>query len=336
MSDSEHICVLGGGSWGIALASMLDENGHDVRIWEYSNDDAEELATKRESAKRLPGVKLKNHILVTSDISVAAVGAEIFMFVVPSHTVRETALSLTEVCSSARLFVNCSKGIENESFSRMSEVICQTIPQATKRNTATLSGPSHAEEVSRRMPTSVVVGCESQAAADAAQSILSNQYFRVYTTTDIVGVELGGAVKNIIAIAAGICAGLGLGDNSAGALITRGLAEIVRLGERLGADPRTFSGLSGLGDLVTTCMSSHSRNRHVGKCIGCGQTLTQVLTDMVMVAEGVKTTESVYRLSRDLNVDMPITEQVYYILFQEKDPRIAVTELMNRDLKSEN
>lgn len=329
------VCVLGGGSWGITIAALLHDNGHDVRIWEFNPDDAEVLRSTREHVTKLPGVILSNDILITSDVKKAAHDAEIVFFVVPSHTVRASSKLLGEISGRDFIAVNCAKGIENETFQRMSEVIASEMPALETGRIMTLSGPSHAEEVSRKVPTSVVIAGTSESISKEVQVILNNEYFRVYTSTDIVGVELGGSVKNIIAIAAGISHGLGFGDNTSGALITRGLAEIVRLGKSLGADPMTFSGLSGLGDLVTTCMSRHSRNRYVGEQIGKGQTLTEVLANMVMVAEGVKTTRSVFHFSRKLGVEMPITEQVHSILFEEKDPLMAVSDLMKRDLKPE-
>ncbi|MFH1893342.1 MAG: NAD(P)H-dependent glycerol-3-phosphate dehydrogenase [Candidatus Zixiibacteriota bacterium] len=331
----KSIAVLGGGSWGIALSILLHENGHRVSIWEFNPEDAEILRTTREHKQKLPGVSLAEDIVVTSQIDTAVANAEMIFFVVPSHTVRSTAHLLTDKGLRDAIFVNCAKGIENNTCLRMSEVISSEIPDMDRQKITTLSGPSHAEEVSRRMPTSVVVAGESEEVAASVQRLLTNDYFRVYTSPDLTGVELGGSVKNIIAIAAGIVHGLGFGDNTGGALMTRGLAEIVRLGGTFGADPMTFAGLSGLGDLVTTCISKHSRNRHVGEEIGRGKTLNEVLSGMVMVAEGVKTTQSVHSLAKRLGIEMPITEQIYLILFEGKDPLVAVRELMSRDLKSE-
>jgi glycerol-3-phosphate dehydrogenase (NAD(P)+) len=336
MSGSKQVAVFGGGSWGIALTLVLNANGHDVVIWEFDERDAESLQYTRENPERLPGIRIPDGITVTSDLSEATADAEIVLFVIPSHTIRQTAGNLSKLKRDINLYVNCAKGIENETCLRMSQVITEEIPGADSSNVVTLSGPSHAEEVSRGLPTSVVVACESLDAAQRAQRILNNENFRLYTSSDIVGVELGGSVKNIIAIAAGISVGLGFGDNTAGALMTRGLAEIARLGREFGADPLTFAGLSGIGDLITTCMSKHSRNRYVGECIGKGQTLREVLSQMVMVAEGVNTTRSVHDLAGRLGVEMPITDQVYRILFEEKDPLQAVRELMSRDLRSEN
>ncbi len=336
MSDSKRVAVFGGGSWGIALTLVLNANGYDVVIWEFDERDAESLQNTRENPEKLPGIRIPDGVTVTSDLSKATANAETALFVIPSHTIRQTSENLSILKRDISLYVNCAKGIENDTCLRMSQVIAEEIPGADSSNIVTLSGPSHAEEVSRGLPTSVVVACESLDAAQHVQRLLNNEYFRLYTSSDIVGVELGGSVKNIIAIAAGISAGLGFGDNTAGALMTRGLAEIARLGRELGADLLTFAGLSGIGDLVTTCMSKHSRNRYVGECIGKGQTLREVLSQMVMVAEGVNTTRSVHDLAGRLGVEMPITEQVYRILFEEKDPLQAVNELMSRDLRSEN
>lgn len=329
------VCVLGGGSWGIAIARLLDSNGHSVSIWEFDPEDAENLLRTREHAKKLPGIRLPDRVGVTSNIGEAIHDAQFVCFVVPSHAVRETASLLSHDEIPGRIYVNCAKGIECDTGMRMSEVIASRIPYADDSNIVTLSGPSHAEEVAECKPTSVVAASRSMESAEAVQELFSNNKFRVYTSSHILSVELGGSVKNIIAIASGICHGLGFGDNTSGALITRGLAEIVRLGEALGADSRTFAGLSGLGDLVTTCLSRHSRNRSVGERIGRGERLSEILSSMLMVAEGVNTTRSVYELSKKLGVEMPITEQVYHILFEEKDPLVALRELMTRDLKPE-
>jgi glycerol-3-phosphate dehydrogenase (NAD(P)+) len=233
------------------------------------------------------------------------------------------------------IIVNLAKGIENDTLCRMSEVLKEELPSNLHDKIVTLSGPSHAEEVSRKIPTTVVVAGFQEGIAKKIQQTFMNPYFRVYTNSDIIGVELGGSLKNVIAIASGICDGMGLGDNSRGALITRGLAEITRLGEKLGAKRETFAGLSGLGDLVTTCISKYSRNRFVGEQIGKGKTLDQILKEMTMVAEGIKTTKSAYHLSIRYKVEMPITEQVYRVLFEDKQPQQAIAELMTRDPKSE-
>jgi glycerol-3-phosphate dehydrogenase (NAD(P)+) len=330
-----NVCVLGGGSWGIALAVLLRGNGKAVSLWEFNEADADILRAKREHESKLPGIRIPSPVSITSALEVALRDAQMLFFAIPSHTIRSAARKLESLNVAGAVYVNCAKGIELETHLRMSEVLIAEIPAATESNVVTLSGPSHAEEVSRGLPTSAVVAGKSRETCELVQKALNNERFRVYTSPDIIGVELGGSVKNIIAIAAGICSGLGFGDNTTGALLTRGLAEISRLGRRLGADPLTFAGLSGLGDLVTTCISRHSRNRYLGLRIGEGLRLREVLAEMVMVAEGVNTTNSVYHLSKNLGVEMPITEQVYRILFEEKDPRLAVRELMGRDLKAE-
>jgi glycerol-3-phosphate dehydrogenase (NAD(P)+) len=273
----KNVCVLGGGSWGIAVARLLFDNGHHVSIWEFNPKDAETLQKTREHAQKLPGIRLPDQISVTTDLKEASRDAEIICFVIPSHTVRQTSSLLEAQNEVGKIYVNCAKGIEAETGMRMSEVIAAEIDDAGDSNIVTLSGPSHAEEVAKHLPTSVVVAGKSAEAAETVQRLFNNEYFRVYTSPHILSVELGGSVKNIIAIASGICVGLGFGDNTSGALITRGLAEIVRLGNALGGDAMTFAGLSGLGDLVTTCLSQHSRNRHVGERIGRGETLTEIL-----------------------------------------------------------
>lgn len=329
------IAVLGAGSWGIATSALLSSNGHQVSLWEFDHLEMTKLSQEREHKKKLPGIVIPKEIEITDDLTYATSGAEILALALPSHTVREVAKKLAELNLVDPVIVNLAKGIEDDTLSRMSEVLEEELPSNLHDKIATLSGPSHAEEVSKKIPTTVVVAGFQEEIAKNIQQTFMNQYFRVYTTSDIVGVELGGSLKNVIAIASGICDGMGLGDNSRGALITRGLAEIIRLGERLGAKRETFAGLSGLGDLVTTCISKYSRNRFVGEQIGKGKTLDQVLKEMTMVAEGVKTTRSAYRLSIKYEVEMPITEQVYKVLFGNKQPRQAMSELMTRGPKSE-
>lgn len=314
---------------------LLHDNGHRVSIWEFFPEEADRLANERESKGRLPGTIIPDEISISSDLELSTESADLICFVVPSHTVRATARKLSALRPEAELYVNCAKGIENKSLKRMSEVLLDEMVHVNPAQILTLSGPSHAEEVAGRLPTSVVAAGESEPNALVVQEAFNNEMFRVYSSTDLVGVELGGSVKNVIAIASGICQGLGFGDNTSGALITRGLAEIVRLGERMNADPMTFAGLSGLGDLVTTCLSRHSRNRFVGEEIGKGRKLSEILGSMTMVAEGVRTTESVHSLAKREGVEMPIAEEVYRILFEEKDPKLAVRDLMTRDLKAE-
>lgn len=322
----EKVAVLGAGSWGTALAILLANKGLDINLWEPFPDLAENLRQSRVNSKFLPGVPIPPQIFITSDLSEAVREVGIICMVLPSHVVREGArrLAKCEVPVDA-VVVTASKGIENVTNLRMSEVIASELPN---RKIVVLSGPSHAEEVSRNIPTSVVVASPDVGLARHIQGIFVAPNFRVYTSQDLVGVELGGALKNIIAIAAGICDGLGLGDNTKAALMTRGLAEIAKLGVAMGAKRATFAGLAGMGDLIVTCVSSHSRNRGLGEALGRGQRLQDVLKGMVMVAEGVRTTKSAYQLCRKYRVKMPITEAVYGILFNEDDPHSLVFALM--------
>lgn len=329
------IAVLGAGSWGIASSVLLYSNGHQVTLWEFDHQEMSKLQREREHKQKLPGIIIPKEIEITDDLTSATLGAEMLVLALPSHTVREVAKKVAMIDLNDPIIVNLAKGIENETLCRMSEVLKEELSSNPYDKIATLSGPSHAEEVSRKIPTTVVVAGFQEKIAKKIQRTFMNPYFRVYTNSDIVGVELGGSLKNVIAIASGICDGMGLGDNSRGALITRGLAEIIRLGEKLGAKRETFAGLSGLGDLVTTCISQYSRNRFVGEQIGKGKTLDQVLKEMSMVAEGVKTTRSAYQLSLKHKVEMPITQQIYKVLFEDKQPQQAIGELMTRDPKSE-
>jgi len=329
------IAVLGAGSWGIATSVLLFSNGHQVTLWEFDHLEMTKLAKDREHKEKLPGIVIPKEITITDDLTSATVGAEMLALALPSHTVREVAKKLVRLKLPDPIIVNLAKGIENDTLCRMSEILKEELSSNLHDKIATLSGPSHAEEVSRKIPTTVVVAGFQEEIAKRIQQTFMNPYFRVYTNSDIVGVELGGSLKNVIAIAAGICDGMGLGDNSRGALLTRGLAEIIRLGEKLGAKRETFAGLSGLGDLVTTCISRYSRNRFVGEQIGKGKTLNQILKEMTMVAEGIKTTKSAYQLSIKYEVEMPITQQVYQVLFENRKPQQAITELMTRDPKSE-
>lgn len=336
MNQKNRIAVLGAGSWGIALAMVLEHNGHEVTLWEFRADAAERLHQTRDAREFLPGIKIPVSIQVKNDFERACAEQSILIIAVPSHVVRSVGERLNNLKPEKfPIVVNVAKGVENDTLLRMSEVLEQTIHWANKDNIVTLSGPSHAEEVSRQIPTAIVSASVNFNTAELIQQVFMNEYFRVYTNQDIIGVELGGALKNIIAIAAGICDGAGFGDNTKAALQPRGLVEIVRLGTAMGADPITFAGLSGMGDLIVTCMSRHSRNRHVGEQIGKGRKLEDILKEMVMVAEGVKTTKSAYALSQKYKVEMPIIKQVYQILFENKDARDALKELMLRGPKEE-
>jgi glycerol-3-phosphate dehydrogenase (NAD(P)+) len=331
----EKVAVLGAGSWGIAVARLLFTNGHAVRMWEFNKTDCDVLLRERSHKTKLPGITIPDDILITNDLGASIAEADYIVFALPSQKIRKVCESLNQIVVSRSRYINLAKGVEISTLLRMSELIQSMIKSAKKNSVATLSGPSHAEEVSRDIPTSVVVGSKDIEFARQVQELFNGQYFRVYSTQDIIGVELGGSLKNVIAIASGITQGLGLGDNTTGALLTRGLAEISRMGVKLGADPLTFAGLSGVGDLITTCCSKHSRNRYVGEHIGRGETLKQVLDGMTMVAEGVDTCRSAYAMSQKYDVEMPITSEVHKVLFENKPPIEAVADLMGRSLKEE-
>ena len=332
---SVKVSVLGAGSWGTALAMLLASKYDDVILWEFRPDVASELATLRENKLMLPGVPIPEKIHITSDFEKSARYRDVLVLAVPSHIMRKVAERLREVDFGKAILVSVAKGIENDTLLRMSQVIQQVLPELPSTQLAVLSGPSHAEEVARKIPTTVVSASSNLKTAQEVQRIFMTSNFRVYASEDLIGVELGGSLKNIIAIGAGISDGVGYGDNTKAALMTRGLVEITRLGTAMGADPMTFAGLSGMGDLIVTCMSRHSRNRYLGEQIGKGKTLQQVLDEMVMVAEGVRTTRSAHDLAQKYGVEMPITEQVFKVLFEDKPPKEAVIELMERGAKVE-
>lgn len=330
-----RIGVLGAGSWGTTLGLVLWGNGHRVTLWEFDREQVAAIKRDAENKRFLPGIPIPREIAITNEIGEAIDGSDAVIVVVPSHAVRETARAARSFIQDGTLVVNAAKGIENETLERMSEVLSTELDRPGARRIASLVGPSHAEEVSRQLPTTIVAAAFDEETAVAVRDLFMTEYFRVYTNTDLVGVELGVSLKNVIAIAAGVCDGLGYGDNTKGALITRGLAEMTRLGVAMGGRPPTFAGLSGMGDLVTTCISKHSRNRYVGEKIASGMTLSQVLDSMVMVAEGVRTTKSAAELARKHGIEMPITEQMNEVLFHDKDPRQAIAELMVREPKPE-
>ncbi len=327
------LCVLGAGSWGIALTLSLKRSGHNPTIWAYTEDQARELTEKRENATILPGAKLPNDIVITSDLEKALSGAEGVLVVVPSHAVRDSITKALPYLPRACWLACAAKGLEESSYLRMSEVLKQILKDESR--IAVLSGPSHAEEVAKQLPTTIVAASTNPALASTLQSVVHSDSLRVYTSSDIVGVELGGALKNVIAIAAGITDGLGLGDNTKAALMTRGLHEMTRLGVALGAQSATFAGLAGMGDLIVTCTSRHSRNRLLGEKLGKGTNLEQALKEMVMVAEGVKTTKSAVALARKVKVEVPITEEVYKVLYEGKTAKECVKSLLSRSAKSE-
>ena len=330
------IAVLGAGSWGIALANHCADVGHHVSLWEFDAQMARQLHETRERPSVLPGTRIREQITITSDLGQAVYDSKITLLVVPSHVARSVIQQLTvQIFPKSSLLISCTKGIENGSHLRISEIVKQELPDYDFENFAVLSGPSHAEEVSKNIPTAVVVAAKRDEISSYIQKVLNSRHFRIYRSHDVVGVELGGALKNVIAIAAGICDGAGFGDNTKAALQPRGLAEIARLGRVFNADPLTFAGLSGMGDLIVTCMSRHSRNRFVGEQIGRGKTLQQVLDEMVMVAEGVRTCKSAVALAEKHHIDMPISREVYNVLFKNKEPKKAMEDLMGREVKPE-
>lgn len=331
----QTISVIGAGSWGNTLANSLAKKGFDVTMWVFEADQLAEMEKTRRNERFLPGISLPESLKLTGDLQAAVQTADVLVMAVPSHAMRIVCEKISDNVRDNQIIVNVAKGIENDTLKRMSEVIGVVLPVSEKQ-IATLYGPSHAEEVAREIATAVVAASTSLETARIVRDLFATEYFRVYSSTDIIGVEIGGSVKNVVAIAAGICDGAGFGDNTKAALLTRSLAEIQRLGVVLGARPETFAGLSGIGDLIVTCMSKHSRNRHVGEQIGRGRTLKEILGEMVMVAEGVKTTRSVHQLAKKLGLEMPISEQVYAVLFHNKNPHEAVAELMTREAKDEH
>ena len=326
------ISVVGSGGWGTAIATLLAKNGHSVTLWSYSKEESENLAKYKENKTYLSGITLPDGIIYTSDLEVASQNEIIFM-VTPSKATKETAERMAPFIKDGTIIVNASKGLEEHSQKRLSEVIKEAVPNS---RVAVMSGPSHAEEVALMLPTTNVVVSESIEISEYLQDILMCESFRVYTGTDMVGVEFGGALKNVIALAAGISDGLGFGDNTKAALMTRGMQEISRLGVALGADPETFFGLSGIGDLIVTCTSMHSRNRRAGILIGKGYSAEDAVKEVKMVVEGFYTTKSAYLLAQKAGVDMPIVNEAYKVLFEGKSAREAVINLMCRDKKHES
>ena len=329
------ISVLGAGGWGTTLAILLHYNGHEVTLWEYKKNYSKILAKSRINETYLPGVKIPKEILITHDLEESTINKNMIVLAVPSQFLRSVITKITPSDIKNSILVSVSKGIENKSLMTMSQMLKDEIPSLSSDQIGVLSGPSHAEEVSRRIPTAVVTASQNVDTSKSIQAAFITSYFRVYASTDILGVELGGAFKNVIAIGAGIVDGAKFGDNTKAAIMTRGIAEISRLGIALGAQPETFAGLSGMGDLIVTCMSKHSRNRHVGEQVGAGKKLKSVLKSMKMVAEGVETSRSASMLGRKHKVEIPITTEVYRILFEDKDPVKATTDLMTRDMKME-
>lgn len=330
------VSIIGAGSWGTALSVVLQSNGHDVLIWAREPEIVNAINDNHRNPTYLPDLQLPEAIRATHDFKEASTGRDMIVFATPSHTMREVATRIKPYLGGNEIIVTVSKGIEKETFMTMTQVLTEVLQDVIiEDHIGTLSGPSHAEEVARQKPTVVVSAANSKSTARIIQDTFMTPMFRVYLNHDVIGVEVAGAVKNIMAIAAGIVDGASLGDNAKAALLTRGLLEIKRLGTRLGASQDTFSGLAGVGDLIVTCTSEHSRNRYVGYHIGKGEKLSDIRKRMSMIAEGVKTTRSVYNWSRHLGIEMPITEMVYKVLFEEKDSQEAMYELMTRESKEE-
>ena len=325
------ISVLGCGGWGSAVAIMLSRYGHNVNLWSKFENEIEALKKDREHKKLLPGIIFPENINLTTDISCVK-DSEFVVLAVPSFAVRSLCESLIGHITDDCVVVNIAKGLEEDTLYRLSQVIKEVLDP---KKFAILLGPSHAEEVARKIPTAVVVISEDEQVAQCVQDTFMNETFRIYTSTDMIGAELGSAIKNIIALCAGICDGMGYGDNTKAALMTRGIAEMARLGVALGGRIETFAGLTGIGDLIVTCTSMHSRNRRAGILIGQGKTVSQALEEVNMVVEGYRTTKAVYELSKKVDVEMPITSQAYRVLYQDKDPKAAINELMTRSKKHE-
>lgn len=327
--------VIGGGAWGTALANLLGEKGVKVNLWIYESDLCQVIKEKRENQFFLPGVKLSEKISPYTSMKEVSDGVRVFIIASPSHVLRGVINGLKGHLPDDAVLVSVTKGIENDTLKLPSQIFEELLPSTIHNRAAYLSGPTFAKEVVKRFPTAATIAARDGEIAEYVQSLLNTQYFRIYTHADIVGVELGGALKNVIAIAAGASDGLGFGNSARAALITRGLAEMVRLGVSMGADPLTFTGLSGIGDLVLTCTGDLSRNRNVGLKLGQGLGLDTILKDIRMVAEGVKTTKSAYELGKKHSVELPIINEVYAILYEGKKPKDAVSNLMGRSLKKE-
>ena len=328
-----NVSVIGAGSWGIALALVLAKNGNNVTVWSIVKEEIDMLNEKREHVDKLPGVPLPLDMVFTTDLEEAIKGKEVLVLAVPSVFTRSTANKMKDFVKEGQIIVNVAKGIEESTLMTLSEIIEEEIPQA---DVAVLSGPSHAEEVGRGIPTTIVVGAKTEETAIYLQNLFMNDVFRVYTSSDIMGMELGGSLKNVVALAAGIADGLGYGDNTKAALITRGIAEIARLGVAMGGKVESFNGLTGIGDLIVTCASVHSRNRKAGVLIGQGKTMDEAMKEVKMVVEGVYSAKAAMLLAQKHNVSMPIIEQVNLVLFENKSADEAVKDLMFRDKRVEN
>jgi glycerol-3-phosphate dehydrogenase (NAD(P)+) len=331
----EKICVFGAGSWGTALAALLANNNYKVSLWGRVEDGIELIKEKRENEKFLPGVIIPNSVMPTTDMNAALEGANWLVLSIPSQSLREVLEKSKKYLNREIYIVNTAKGLEITTGMRMSQVTEEVLGEEIRQRYAVLSGPSHAEEVAREIPTAVTVASSSKETAYMVQDLFMSPTFRVYTNPDVPGVELGGALKNIIALATGVSYGLGYGDNTMAALMTRGLTEMIRMGAALGGDPRTFNGLSGMGDLVVTCGSRHSRNRRAGELIGKGLNLEETLNSVGMVVEGAHTCRVVHKIATEMKIDMPINRACYQVLYENRDPREAVWNLMQRQKRHE-
>ena len=325
--------VIGSGSWGTALARVLSKNGHEVTLWSRREEESRMLREERENKSKLPGVKLPDDILCTTDLEQTVEGKDILVLATASPSIRSMAKKMAPYVADGQIIVDVSKGIEDSTLMILTDVIEQEIPQC---QATVLSGPSHAEEVGRDIPTTVVAGAKDRETAEYIQNLFMNKVFRVYTSPDMLGIELGGALKNVIALAAGAADGLGCGDNTKAALITRGIAEMSRLGVAMGGHIETFNGLTGIGDLIVTCASMHSRNRRAGILIGQGKTMQEAMDEVKMVVEGVNSAKAAKTLAEKYGIDMPIVQEVNQVLFEGKTAREALADLMLRDKKIEH
>ena len=328
-----NVGVLGAGSWGTALSVLLSDNGHQVTVWSIDEKEVKMLDEKREHLQKLPGVKLPQDMDITNDMEQAILGKDFLVLAIPSIFTRTTARNMCPYVAEGQIIVDVAKGIEESTLKTLSQQIEEEIPQA---DVAVLSGPSHAEEVGRKLPTTCVIGAKTRKTAEYLQSMFLSKVFRVYTSPDILGIELGGSLKNVIALAAGIADGLGYGDNTKAALITRGIAEIARLGVKMGGKIETFTGLTGIGDLIVTCASVHSRNRKAGYLMGQGKSMQEAMDEVKMVVEGVYSAKAAASLAQKYDVSMPIVMEVNKVLFEGKAPAEAVDDLMLRESRSEN
>ncbi len=329
----QKVAVLGAGSWGNTLAILLASK-YTVTMWEFDAKVADLLNNEKENKKFLPGIRFPDNLTVTNDLGFAIKDAYLIIFAVPSFAIRSLSVNAAQFINNTQIIVSVTKGIEDGTFMRMTEIIDSVVPK--KKGVVALSGPTHAEEVSKKVPSTIVAACKDISVAEEVQKAFMTDYLRVYTNEDIIGVEIGAAVKNVIAIIAGISDGIGFGDNTKAALMTRGMAEIIRLGKKAGANEKTFSGLAGMGDLIVTCCSKHSRNRHVGELLGKGQKIDEITSSMSMVAEGVKNCKSIKNFADKLSVEMPLTEELYKIIYENDSIMDSLKRLFSRKEKHEH